>query len=443
MIGDRLHRVVVLVGLTLALMLVLATLLAVGAVIPSRPGLALAASGAVLVLGVTALQPTAVPMVAAATLLVVHRLAIGGTDLSVSDAVLFVALWPALLFARRGYSQKMRTILWLIVLYQVSTLFTVIANPYFASVLDWLHSGMLAGGALIVGWAIGRQGQARLGISLLLVLGGVLAVSTIVQGVQQYAGGDLAAVYTAWPYPMHKNFVGTTLAAIAVIAYVHPSWVGWSRGAALTLFWLCAAAILFSQSRQALLSLGITLIFIVLRRDPERTRSKVVLAVVPPTIALVAITIKQQIDSGNQFSSVQQRLTWLGDSIDVWRTSPIFGAGLRWWYSGRFPTLFQPPNAELEVLTTAGVVGLLAFLALFFGALTTLTKLDPHYGTLAVAILFNRFVQGQFDIFWVSVAVSLPFFVVGVCLGAEAFHEAEEPSAALRPGTTRAEVSPT
>ena len=143
---------------------------------------------------------------------------------------------------------------------------------------------------------------------------------------------------------MHKNFVGTTLAAIAVIAYVHPTWVGWSRRAALTLFWLCAVAILFSQSRQAMLSLGVTLIFIVLRRDPERTRSKVVLAVVPPVVALVALTVKQQIDEGNEFSSVSQRLTWFGDSIDVWSTSPIFGVGLRWWYTGEFPSAV--PAAE-------------------------------------------------------------------------------------------------
>ena len=58
------------------------------------------------------------------------------------------------------------------------------------------------------------------------------------------------------------------------------------------------------------------------------------------------------------------------------------------------PCAFQPPNAELEVLTTAGVVGLLGFLALMVGTLITLSKLDPSYGTLAVAIVLNRFVAG-------------------------------------------------
>ena len=166
MIAERLHRIGIVAAWCLGFVTASLVALAVGSQIPSRPELALAASGAMLVLGVTALQPTAVPLVAAATLLVVHRVAFRGIDLTVSDAVLFVAVWPAVFFARRGYSQQMRTVLWLIVIYQVATLFTVIANPNQAAALDWLHSGMLAGGALIVGWAIGRQGQARLGIFL-------------------------------------------------------------------------------------------------------------------------------------------------------------------------------------------------------------------------------------------------------------------------------------
>ena len=33
---------------------------------------------------------------------------------------------------------------------------------------------------------------------------------------------------------------------------------------------------------------------------------------------------------------------------------------------------------------------------------------------------FCRFVQAQFDLFWVAVQVSLPFVVAGLCLGAMA-----------------------
>ncbi len=49
------------------------------------------------------------------------------------------------------------------------TLFTVIANPYRANVVEWVHAGLLTVGALVVGWSIGREGHARLALTLILV----------------------------------------------------------------------------------------------------------------------------------------------------------------------------------------------------------------------------------------------------------------------------------
>ena len=442
MIAERLHRLGIVAAWCLGIVTAILITLAVGAVIPSRPEIALLVSMAALALGVTAVQPAAIPLAAMGVLIVVQRVRYGDLDVSLSDAALFTAFWPALVFARRGYSREMRVLLWLVVVFQMTTAFTVIANPYAANLFDWFHTFFLVGGALVVGWAVGREGYARAGFSLLMLTSGILAISTILQGLGQFAQQDFSAVYTSWPYPMHKNFVGTTLGSVAVIAYVHPRWIGWGKSASLSLFWLCTVAVLFSQSRQALLALGVTLIYIVVRRDPERSRSKLVLTALPPAVALIAITVQQQIESGNRFNSVSQRVTWFEDSLNVWQSNHVFGAGLRWWYTDRFPVRIQPPNAELEVLSTAGVVGLLGFLALIVGTMITLSKLDPSYGTLAVAIVLNRFVQGQFDIFWVSVAGSLPFLVAGVCLGAQAFHELEKPPSGLRPEPARHQVSP-
>jgi polysaccharide biosynthesis protein PslJ len=441
MIGEVLRRVVVLLAMAIGLVILAVALLAVGAIVPTRPEVGLAVSLAVLILGLSAYQPTFLPLLSMAALLIVQRVYLPGVDLSLSDLVLFVAVWPALVFARRGYNREMRILLWLVVVYQAATLFTVVANPYTDNLVSWFQSALLTGGALVVGWAVGRQGQARTGLTLILLVGGALALSTIAQGLQQYAGGDFSPVFTSWPYPMHKNFVGSTLAGVAVIAYVHPSWMGWSRNKALTLFGLCVTAILFAQSRQAVIALAVVLIFIVLRRDPDRSRSKLVLTVLPPILVLVAITVREQILSGSRHDSVSQRLTWFEDAIEVWETSPIIGVGLRWWYTDRFPTRFQPPNAEMEVLTTAGVVGLLGFLVLMIGTLVILARLDPRYGTLAVAIVLNRLVQGQFDLFWVSVGVSLPFLVAGVCLGAQAFHSVTDQPTKLPVRTPRAEVT--
>ena len=423
MIGHLLRRFVVLVALVLGLAVLFVALVMLGAAVPTRPAMALAVSVSVLVIGLSAYQPTLLPLLSMATLLVVQRVYLQGVDLSLSDLMLFLALWPGLILARRGYSREMRTLLWLVVTFLVSILFTVLANPYLDNVANWFHSALLTAGALVVGWAVGRQGHARIGLTLILLAGGVLAVSTVVQGLTQYAGGDFAAVYTSWPYPMHKNFVGTTLGAVAVIAYVHPSWMGWSRPMALTLFWLCAAGILVAQSRQAVVGLVVVLAFIVLRRDPGRSRSKIVLTLLPPVFVLVALTVRGQLEAGNRFSSVNQRLTWFSDAVEVWQTSPVWGVGLRWWNTERFDIRFQPPNAEMEMLTTAGIIGLAGFLVLMIGTLVTLTKVDPAFGTLAVGIVLYKLVQGQLDLFWVSVSVSLPFLVAGVCLGAQAWHE--------------------
>jgi hypothetical protein len=134
---------------------------------------------------------------------------------------------------------------------------------------------------------------------------------------------------------------------------------------------------------------------------------------------------------------VFQRLNWFQDSIDIWLNDPIFGVGLRWWYTDRFPTKFQPPNAELEVLTTTGVIGLLAFLAVAVGTLIVLWRLDPVYGTLGTVVVLSRFVQSQFDLFWTAVQVSIPFVIAGICIGAAA--RAQSNDDVVLPSTERRE----
>jgi O-antigen ligase len=252
-----------------------------------------------------------------------------------------------------------------------------------------------------------------------------LAVICIVQGMSGYLRGDFGAVFPAWPFPMHKNFAGCLLGVAAALAYARPVWMGWPKPWSLTAFWICVGGILATQSRQSLVALAVVLIVLVLQRDPHRRRSKVILVTVVPALALVGTLVRDQLASGNQFNSANQRLNWFEDSVVVWSQQPWVGAGLRWWYTDRFPFAFQPPNAEMEVLSSTGVIGLAAFLVLMLGALVVLWKMDPVYGTAAFAVLGSRFVQGQLDLFWVAAQTSIPFVIVGICLGAEALHASE------------------
>jgi hypothetical protein len=390
---------------------------------PSMMAFALAALiiGAVL----TGSQPLAIALMAMPGLLIVQRVGIGGGDLSVSDVALAAAFGSALLLGQRPYSAPLRQLLWLNLFYQFTTLFTVIVNPYLANTIEWFHAWLLVSGALIVGWALGRAGLGRLALGLLVGAACVLAGITLVHALFQYVRGDFNAVYLSWPYPMHKNFVGTTLAFAAVVVYINPDWVGWTRGWARTSFWLLLAAIVATQSRQALIGLLVAMIVAVARRRVTG-RSRLAVFLMVPAAALVVYMVIEQIQSQNQYNSVYQRLHWFRDVFVFWRDSPVFGHGLRYWY--QIPGAFQPPQAEMEVAATSGIVGLIGFGVMWLGALIVLWRIDPRFGTLAVAITLSRIVQAQFDLFWVAAAVSIPFVIAGICLGAMA-REQDEGSA--------------
>lgn len=404
--------------------LVLAVLaLGVGAAAARAPLTAATVVVAVLAVGLTAVRPMLIPLLSLPTLLIVARVGGGGVDLSVSDAALAVAFLPAAVFGLRPYSPQMRGVLWLTVVYQASTLFTVIANPYLANAIEWVHAWLLTGAALVVGWGVGRAGFARAGIWLVFATACLISAAVVIQFAVNAAHGTFGPVYVEWPIPMHKNFTGTTLGLVAAVAYAAPRWVAVSRGVVMLVFVWCSLGVILSQSGQAIIALAIVLAVTVLRSGQERRRSKVVLLAAVPAVWAVVEVVRAELNSDNPFNSTSQRIDWYQQSWELWQTSPIVGVGLRWWYTDRFPEKFQPPNAELEMLTTAGLLGLVGFLTLMIGTLLILWRLGPLFGGMAIAAVLSRLVQGQFDLFWVAVQISLAFAITGVCLGAKALHD--------------------
>lgn len=398
---------------------VLALVLALGVawLVPGQPLVALGIAVVILV-GVAALvQPVTLPLLAMPLIVVVARVGGSGVDLTLSDAMLGLAFWPAVLLAPRPLSKELRSLLWLNAVYQLLTLFTLIANPFLANTVEWFHAWLLVSGALVVGWAVGASGHARLGLSLFLGACLLLAVPTILQGVLQYAGGDFSAVYPRWPWAMHKNFIGNLLGVAALVVYARPSWMGWSKRWAVPAFAVLLLGLAVSQSRQALVGLAVGLLVVSLRKHAERRGAAVALIGVVPIAYAVVTMAKDQIASGNEHNSWFQRIEWYVDSFRIWLLEPWFGHGLRYWTQPEAPAHFQPPNAFLEVMASAGVVGLAGFLVLWVGAVVVLWRMDPAFGTLALALALSRLAQAQLDLFWVSVSVSVPFLLVGVCLG--------------------------
>ena len=381
---------------------------------------------AVLVVGVavSGSQPLAIALMAMPGLLVVQRVGLGVGDLSVSDVALAAAFGTAVLLAKRPFSRPLRALLWLNFFYQFTTLFTVIVNPYVANTVEWFHAWLLVSGALVVGWALGAAGFARRALSLIVIAACVIAMLTIVQGLIDYASGDFGPVYPNWPFPMHKNFVGTTLALAAIVVYINPDWVGWTKGWSWFAFWLLAVGVVISQSRQALIGLIAAVLIAVIRRKVTG-RSRFVFVLILPAVWLIVSMVIEQIESQNRHNSVFQRLDWFREVYHYWRESPVFGHGLRYWYNDQ-ALPFQPPQAEMEVLASAGIFGLIGFVVMWIGVLVVLWRVDPRFGTLAVAVVLCRIVQAQFDLFWAAAGVSIPFVIAGICLGAMA--RAERPA---------------
>lgn len=378
--------------------------------------LAVVVGALVIAAALTTSTPLAIALFAMPGLLISERIGLGGGDLSVSDAALAAAFGTALLLGQRPYSKPLRQLLLINLVYQFATLFTVIVNPYALNTIEWFHAWLLVSGALIVGWALGAAGYARLAFSLIVFTACAFALVTVAGAAYQYAIGDFGPATPNWPFPMHKNFIGTVLAFGAIIAYLNPDWVGWSTGWARFAFGLMTAGIVVAQSRQALIGLAAAIVIAVLRRSTTG-RSRLVLLLMIPAAWLVVSMVVDQVESQNRHNSVFQRVEWLREVYHFWRESPIFGHGLRYWNNpGELP--YQPPQAELEVLASAGVVGLVGFLVMWIGVLVVLWRIDPRFGTLAVAVLLCRLVQSQFDLFWVAVQVSVPFVVAGICLGA-------------------------
>lgn len=392
--------------------------LGIGYLVTEQPNLALVLAFAVMVLGASLAQPVLLPLLAMPLLVVVVRVGGGGIDLTLSDFVLGLVFWPALQLSPKPFSRELRQLLWLNLAYQAASLLTVVANPYLANAVEWFHAWMLVSGALVVGWAVGRAGMAKVGLTLFLLACLALAVPTTVEGAMQWASGNFAAVYPTYPWPMHKNFIGTLLCFAAVLAYARPPWMGWSRRWAMTAFWIFVGGIAMSQSRQALLALGVALLVISFRRGGEKRRSALAIVGIVPAVYMVVTLIRDQVASGNVHNSVFQRLSWFSDTLALWEQSPWFGHGLRYWTTGRTELGFQPPNVVLEVLASTGVVGLVAFLVLFIGILRVLWRVNPTYGTVAFALVLARLVQSQFDLFWISITVSVPLALTGIALGA-------------------------
>ncbi len=391
---------------------------AIGVALPVAGLVAAAVLGLTAVLFAASSEPAMLAVLSMPLLCSVQRLG-GGIDLSVSDAVLFVVFWVMAFLGPRPLSPVLRALLWLTAFYQATTLFTVLINPYAANAVEWFHAWLLTAGAIVVGWGAARRGYATAALTLIVATTAAISVAAIGAAVVLFARGDLHEVYLTWPFFMHKNVIGTLAAFSAIVMYARPPWLHWPPWTTTAMFWVLCGGMVAAQSRQAIVSVVVAVVLVALRRSSLAARSRAVLIPMFGATVMVGLAVAAQFSEANQFNSVYQRLDWYAQTTDVWKMNPWFGVGLRWWYTGLLPQEFQPPQAILEMLSSAGIVGLVGFVVMLGGFMAVMwRRLPPEYGTLAVAMVLARVVQGQLDQFWVTVQVSLPLIIVGICVGA-------------------------
>ncbi len=416
----------------------LAGVAAVGLNVPGRPLVAGLLATAILVFGLTLVDALLLPLLAMPFMVIIVRMGMGSLSLALSDLVLGLVLVPAVLFGRRPYSRPMSWMLILTACYQFATLFAVAAHPFSASIVEWLHAGVLVGGSLLVGWALGRDGRGPLAVRLFVLGVLVILAGTFYTAAVHFARRDFGPVFTEWPFLMHKNLVGPVLVLAATVAYVRPAWLGWGVRSSRVLFTLCVVGALLTQSRQAFIGMSVVLVLFVIRSPARQRRNRGILVVVVGLVGVSLTMLQDQLESGNRFNSAQTRLSWFSDGVDAWLRDPWVGLGLRWWYAPENAGAIQPPNAEFEQLTSTGVIGLVGFVVLFVGALMVLARTDPAYALMPMMVLICRLVQSQFDLFWVAVMGSVPWLLVGLALGAQAHAEAAARPGPLQLATARA-----
>lgn len=390
---------------------------------------ALAGALALLCLGIGARQPVALAALAVVGTLVIVRIGGASTNLSVSDALLFVGTIAALALFKASEDRDAVALLGLVAGYEALLIVAVLYHPYRADFTEWVHEAFLAGGSVVVGWVVGRRGVGPSVLRALLAgIAGFALWAVAFTVTHHFQAANL-------PFGYQKNFVGDLEALGVLIAYANPVYLRLSAGSRRWLIALGLLGLAASQSRQAVVALTVAMLVVVFRgRVAGRTHARAALWLAVPALAYIGWKVQQQVVSSNRFNSIHQRFTWYHSSLTLFHLSPWLGEGLRWWYTGRFAFAFQPPNAELEMLTSAGLLGLFAFVYLELGALRRVWRVPPEYGTLAFAVLLMRLVDGQFDIFWVTAQAALPWMIVGIALGARVLSQKSRvapPAAAL------------
>jgi O-antigen ligase len=384
--------------------------------------------------GVVIVDPTLVLVFAVPGTLLVQRLGGGaaGSSVDLSDVILFLGTALAVPAVAWNRARALCAALIWAVLYEAVLLLSILDNPNSHDAIEWGHRIFLVAGAMTVGWVVAVNGRAQQAIRILLVGADVLALVAVFYAVKLHFQPAQWGAY-------QKNYVGSIMWMVVVIAHLNPPWAKISVRLARVTKYLCLVALLASQSKQAIIALVLAILIATFRQKSLRRRSKAILLAVGPLAVFAYIVAAAEVKKyeNHGYNSVKERSLAYSAAIDIWKLNPWFGQGPRWWYLSKFPGEIQPPNILLEAITESGILGAAALLLMIVAVMVVLARLPKEIATVALVLVLGRAVEGIFDLYWASADGALPWLVVGLSLGA-----ADQARERLRlPGRARASGS--
>ena len=381
----------------------------VTAVVSHKYGIALGLL--VLLAGILVADPVLIAVAAFPGAFLLLRVGGSGTNLSVSDLIVFVAALASVTQVDWSRARGLRAFLTTFLVYEAVLIVVVATHPNRYDIVEWFHRMSDVAGSVVIGWVVAASGRLSVAIRLYLAAASTVAVIAIFTAVRLGFAPAQWGVY-------QKNAVGAMMWVAIVVTQLNPRWLGLSTRWARIPEVLCFFGLLASQSRQAMIVLIGALVLATMVRSDVHRRSKLIFVFVLPLAVLAYVTFKTQFAVNPKFNSVAIRVDQLSIALDVWHKNPWLGQGMRFYNLPAFVGVPVPPNVIIGGLASTGIVGVIALLVFFGTSLGVVFRLPRAYGVLALSILAGHYVEGLFDIFWIGAYAAIPFLVVGMCLGA-------------------------
>ena len=405
-----------------AVQLVLATIAA------SQPVVALGLIGGLTLVVMALVAPLLVLIGVFPATFAYWRVGPGSVDMSVTDAMTILGILAALPFVP-WRSRSLRRILAATAGYAAILLVTVVAHPAQRSLVEVFHQVSLVAGAMLIGAAISRLGQARLALRALVISCAVVSAA---------AAADTLAhrLRPAYPFGIQKNGAGELIVMGLVVLLAASRRLGWGPWMIRLLSVTLLVGLIASESRGAALALVVVFALHLLRQRRAGGATRLMrLAPLLLVVSLILIAISvatyssRELNPGTEkFNSVNTRLDTYSYAIEKkWVPNLVFGAGLKWFFAP--DSVFGVPhNLVIDELSEAGLIGLLGMTMLLWVVLRSMRRSTSDLSEVGNLAVVARLLEAVVGVFWVAGPGTLPFLIVGLVVGDEDLPVTDRPT---------------